>query len=79
MAVNNLGEICIEIWNVSMVATTSPHAIQFPEDQKVHERSKKALVHRVKCELSYFNCTNQLTACADLAKIFLPLKSNGSE
>ncbi|KIM80415.1 hypothetical protein PILCRDRAFT_822544 [Piloderma croceum F 1598] len=49
VAVNNLGEISIEIWKVSMVAAASPlHAITFPEDQKVHERSKKALAHCVK-------------------------------
>jgi len=52
VAVNNLGEISIEIWKVSMVAASPLHAIQFPDDQKVHERSKKALAHRVKCELS---------------------------
>jgi len=48
VTVNNLGEISIEIWRVSAVAMTQAHAIQFPEDQKVHERSKKALAHCVK-------------------------------
>jgi len=49
VAMNNLGEISIEIWKVAIVAAVPPaHAIQFPDDQKVHERSKKALAHRVK-------------------------------
>jgi len=48
VTVNNLGEISIEIWRVSAIAVTETHGIQFPEDQKVHERSKKALAHCVK-------------------------------
>jgi hypothetical protein len=74
VAVNNLGEISIEIWNVSMVAAASPlHTITFPEDQKVHERSKKALAHRVKCELSCLRlCDSADRLCRLGEDIFTP-------
>jgi len=47
-ALTNLGEISVEIWRVAIVPNAVPHGIQFPEDQKVHEKSKKAMAHRVK-------------------------------
>jgi hypothetical protein len=47
-ASNNLGEIMIEIWRVAPIASTAAGRMHFPEAQKVHERSKKALAHRVK-------------------------------
>jgi hypothetical protein len=47
-SVNNLGEISIEIWRVVALNAMVAHAIPFPEEQKVHERSKKALAHCVK-------------------------------
>lgn len=47
-ASNNLGEIMIEIWRVAPIASTAASRMHFPEAQKVHERSKKALAHRVK-------------------------------
>jgi len=43
-----LGEISIEIWRVEMGRAISDPNTIFPEEQKVNERSKKALVHRVK-------------------------------
>lgn len=52
VAVDNLGEISIEIWRVAIIAASQTHGIPFPEDQKVHERSKKALAHRVKWGMS---------------------------
>jgi len=45
---NNLGEIMIEIWRVTPIASAAASRMHFPDAQKVHERSKKALAHRVK-------------------------------
>jgi hypothetical protein len=51
----NLGEISLRLWRTVMgkrqIASTKSLP---PEDQKVHERSKKALSHRVKYELLLF-------------------------
>jgi len=44
---SQLGEISIEIWRVAVVSFMPAHGIYFPEAQKVHEKSKKALAHRV--------------------------------
>lgn len=45
---SNLGEIAIDIYRVAILSTTEPKAVELGDDQKVHERSKKALAHRVK-------------------------------
>lgn len=44
----NLGEITIEIWRVAAGAAVTSYSVPIPDAQKVHERSKKALAHRVK-------------------------------
>ncbi|KAF7966197.1 hypothetical protein HWV62_39704 [Athelia sp. TMB] len=44
----NLGEIALEIWRVIPGAPSDAYNIPIPDVRKVHERSKKALAHRVK-------------------------------
>ncbi|KZP04810.1 hypothetical protein FIBSPDRAFT_940807 [Athelia psychrophila] len=43
----NIGEICLAIWKVEIVATTNEYRSSH-EEGKVHERSKKLTTHRVK-------------------------------
>lgn len=43
-----LGEVTIEIWRVAIGDVATTYNVPLPEQQKIHERSKKALAHRVK-------------------------------
>ena len=44
----NLGEICIEIWQAIPCGPGQHLPIELNANQKVHESSKKALAHRIK-------------------------------
>jgi len=49
-APKELGEIKIDIYRVSNIQTKQTVSCKFPVEQgKVHERSKKAMAHHVKC------------------------------
>lgn len=45
----HLGEISLAIWRIAVGLRSDATFIPIPEDPKIHERSKKALDHRVKC------------------------------
>ena len=58
-----LGEISIEIWRVAIEGTKSDPDTTFPDEQKVNEREKKALVHRAKFSLKLVSfCTSDSSA-----------------
>ena len=44
----NLGEIYIEIWHAIPCGPGQHLSIDLNANEKVHERSKKALAHRIK-------------------------------
>jgi hypothetical protein len=48
----NLGEISLKFWKVTLKSACLPLGHQIPEELKVHERSKKGVPHRVKYVLS---------------------------
>jgi hypothetical protein len=48
----NLGEISLEFWRITLQSAHLISGHQIPEELKVHERSKKGVPHRVKYVLS---------------------------
>ncbi|KIM80419.1 hypothetical protein PILCRDRAFT_822551 [Piloderma croceum F 1598] len=63
-----LGEISIKIWRVAVEiggARSDPSTI-FPDEQKVNEREKKALVHRVKLGEEVQATQSKVCTCAKL-------------
>jgi len=52
-ASTSIGEISLKLWRTILGKPTVSSGAKIPEDQKVHEKSKKAFSHCIKYELAF--------------------------